>query len=39
MNKNKNLIIEKFFTLAGEILNSGKKYIITGCMHFPYSKE
>ena len=24
---------------AGEILNSGKKYIITGWMHFPYSKE
>ena len=22
---------------AGEILNSGKKYIITGWMHFPYS--
>ena len=24
---------------SGEILNSGKKYIITGWMNFPYSKE
>jgi prolyl 4-hydroxylase len=24
---------------SGEILNSGEKYIITGWMHFPYSKE